>query len=235
MTRLTLRTIVFVTAVLAIIGGLLIAWHFRTLVAHPHTAIVAMADAQAKAPVSFAIAFFFVDLVVTAFCIPIEIVFAVAAGALFGLVEGVVLVSFASVSGASMAFLGSRFLLRETVKRHFAPQLGRIDQGIARDGPFYLLSLRLLPAIPFPLVNILLGMTGMRLRTFFWVSQLGMLPALVLYVNAGTQLARIKDFSSLMSPGVIAALIALAVFPWVIKSALAMWRRNIGRPGGTDG
>lgn len=211
------------------------AWHFRAQIAHPHSAIASLVGVQAHMPALFAVGFFIAYLLVTACCVPIEIAFAVAAGALFGLVEGVVLASFASAAGASLAFLGTRFLFREPLKPYLADQLQRVDEGIAKDGPAYLLSLRLLPIFPFQLVNLLLGMTGMRLRTFYLFSQLGMLPALVLYVNAGTQLARVKDMSGLISPGMIAALIALAIFPWAVKGVLAIWRRSIGRQERADG
>ena len=131
----------------------------------------------------------------------------VVAGAIFGLVRGTILVSFASALGATIAFLVSRFVLREWVRRRYRVQLEAIDRGVQKEGAFYLFTLRLLPAVPFFLINLAMGLTAMRPWTFYWVSQLGMLAGTLVYINAGTHLAAItsptqitRDFSGIGSP-----------------------------------
>lgn len=166
--------------------------------------------------------FFAVYVAVAAASIPGAAVMTVAAGALFGVVEGVALVSFASAMGASLAFLVARFALRDGLRRRYRERLQKIDAGIARDGWLYLLTLRLVPAFPFFLVNLLAGLTALPLRTFYWVSQLGMLPATVVYVYAGTQLARINSLGDVLSPGVLGALLLLGVLP-LIARAMSGW------------
>ncbi|MEO6519234.1 MAG: FAD-dependent oxidoreductase, partial [Pseudoxanthomonas sp.] len=166
--------------------------------------------------------FFAVYVAVAAASIPGAAVMTVAAGALFGVVEGVALVSFASAMGASLAFLVARFALRDGLRRRYRERLQKIDAGIARDGWLYLLTLRLVPAFPFFLVNLLAGLTALPLRTFYWVSQLGMLPATVVYVYAGTQLARINSLGDVLSPGVLGALLLLGVLP-LIARAISGW------------
>ncbi|MDN5781329.1 MAG: FAD-dependent oxidoreductase [Luteimonas sp.] len=169
-----------------------------------------------------AAAFFTVYVAVAATSIPGAAVMTVAGGALFGLVEGVALVSFASAIGASLAFLVARFALRDRLRQRYRERLQKIDAGIARDGWLYLLTLRLVPAFPFFLVNLLAGLTALPLRTFYWVSQLGMLPATLVYVYAGTQLARISSLGDVLSPGVVGALLLLGVLP-LIARALIRW------------
>ena len=157
--------------------------------------------------------FFAVYVAVAAASIPGAAVMTVAAGALFGLVEGTLLVSFASSIGASLAFLAARFVLRDGLRARYGERLKRIDAGIARDGAFYLFTLRLVPVFPFFLVNLLAGLTALRLRTFYWVSQLGMLAGTLVYVYAGTQLVRIETLHDVLSPGLLGALVLLGVLP----------------------
>ena len=166
--------------------------------------------------------FFAVYVAVAASSIPGAAVMTVAAGALFGVVEGVALVSFASTIGASLAFLVARFALRDRLRQRYRERLQKIDAGIARDGWLYLLTLRLVPAFPFFLVNLLAGLTALPLRRFYWVSQLGMLPATVVYVYAGTQLARLTSLGDVLSPGMLGALVLLGVLP-LIARALIRW------------
>lgn len=161
--------------------------------------------------------FFAVYVAVAAASIPGAAVLTVAAGALFGFGRGLALVSFASTIGASLAFLVARFVLRDGLRSRYRERLGKIDEGIARDGAFYLFSLRLVPAFPFFVVNLLAGLTGLRLWTFYWVSQLGMLAGTVVYVYAGTQLARIDSLRDVLSPGLIGAFVLLGVLPLLAR------------------
>ncbi|TXK62135.1 FAD-dependent oxidoreductase [Alkalisalibacterium limincola] len=166
--------------------------------------------------------FFALYVVVTAFSIPGAAVMTVAAGALFGLLAGTVLVSFASTIGATLAFLVARFLLRGSLRAKFGRRLEKIDAGIQRDGAFYLFTLRLVPVFPFFVINLLAGLTALRTWTFYWVSQLGMLPATVVYVFAGTQLARIESLGDVLSPGLIGAFVVIGLLPLLMRW-LARW------------
>lgn len=166
-------------------------------------------------------AFFLVYLVVAATSLPGAAVLTIAAGALFGVLEGTVLVSFASTIGASAAFLVARFALRDRLRQRYGERLQKIDAGIERDGWRYLLTLRLLPVFPFFLVNLLAGLTALPLRTFYWVSQLGMLAGTLAYVYAGTQLARIDSLADVLSPGLLSALVLLGLLPLLAKAFTA--------------
>ncbi len=182
----------------------------------------ALAAFEREHPWITAWVFFGLYVLATGLSIPGAVVLTMAAGALFGLVLGVVLVSFASSLGALIAFGLSRYLLRDMIRRRFAARLTPLDEGIERDGVFYLLGLRLVPVVPFWLVNLALGLTRLRTWDYYWVSQVGMLPATVLYVNAGTQLAAIESPGQVWSAPVLASLVLLAVFPLVIR---IVWRR----------
>lgn len=169
--------------------------------------------------------FFGLYVLMAAASIPGAALMTVAAGALFGLARGTLLVSFASAIGASLAFLVARFVLRDTLRRRYRERLRRIDAGIGRDGAFYLFSLRLVPVFPFFLVNLLAGLTALPLRRFYWVSQLGMLPGTIAYVYAGTQLAQVRSLDDVLSPGLLGALVLLGVLPlllrWVLRRIAA--------------
>ena len=174
----------------------------------------------AARPWQAAALFFLGYVLVTALSIPGAAVMTLAAGALFGLLQGVVLVSFASTIGATLAFLVARVGFRDALRARFGERLRDIDAGIARDGGFYLLTLRLVPAFPFFLVNLLSGLTSLPLRTYYWVSQLGMLPATIVYVLAGTQLAQVRSLGDVLSPGLLGALVALGLLPLLLKALL---------------
>ncbi|MCP4431626.1 MAG: FAD-dependent oxidoreductase [Gammaproteobacteria bacterium] len=167
-------------------------------------------------------AFFLVYIVVTAASLPGATIMTLAAGAVFGLVNGLIMVSFASSIGASLAFLVSRYLFRESIQQKFGSSLESINQGIARDGAFYLFALRLVPAFPFFVINLVMGLTPIKLKTFYWVSQLGMLAGTVVYVNAGTQLAQIESASGILSFELIISFILLALLPFVGKKIVAL-------------
>jgi len=169
----------------------------------------------ASHPWQTAAAFFAIYIAVTALSLPGAVIMTVAGGALFGVVTGTVLVSFASSIGATFAFLASRFLLRDWVRARLGEKLKAIDDGIAREGPFYLFALRLVPIFPFWLINLAMGLTSIRTWTFYWVSQLGMLAGTVVYVYAGTQLGQFR-----ISAGLIGAFVLLGIFPLLARKVL---------------
>ena len=164
--------------------------------------------------------FFSLYVLATALSVPGAAILTLAGGALFGLVAGTLIISFASSIGATLAFLASRHLLRDWVRERFKAKFDAIDAGVAKDGAFYLLSLRLVPLFPFFLVNLLMGLTAIRVSTYYWVSQLGMLAGTLAYVNAGTQLARIDSMSGIVSPAVLASFAALGLLPLAGKKVL---------------
>ncbi|MFN3389776.1 MAG: FAD-dependent oxidoreductase, partial [Allosphingosinicella sp.] len=170
--------------------------------------------------------FFLVYVAVTASSFPGAAILTLAGGAIFGLWWGLLIVSFASTIGASLAFLASRYLLRDWVEKRFGKRLAAIDRGIERDGIFYLLTLRLNPAVPFFLVNLGMGLTRTRLSTFYIVSQIGMLPGTFVYVNAGTQLARIERVGDVLSPALLGSLLLLSLFPLIAKFLVDRLRRR---------
>ena len=147
-----------------------------------------------------------------------------AGGALFGLGAGTLIVSFASTIGATLACFVSRFILRDWVEGKFGDKLSVINEGIAREGAFYLFTLRLIPVFPFFVINLVMGLTRMSLRTFYWVSQLGMLAGTIVYVNAGKELGKIESVRGILSPGLIMSFILLGIFPLATKKLLAAYR-----------
>ncbi len=142
------------------------------------------------------------------------------AGAVFGLVAGTIIVSFASSIGATLAFLVSRYALRDWVQAKFGDRLKPINDGVAKEGGFYLFTMRLVPAFPFFLINLVMGLTQMKTWTFYWVSQLGMLLGTIVYVNAGTELAKITSLKGILSPGLIGAFVLLGIFPIIAKKII---------------
>jgi pyruvate/2-oxoglutarate dehydrogenase complex dihydrolipoamide dehydrogenase (E3) component/uncharacterized membrane protein YdjX (TVP38/TMEM64 family) len=174
--------------------------------------------------------FFLVYVAAIALSIPGATILTLGAGAIFGLWLGVLIVSFASTLGGTLAFLGSRYLFRDWVERRFGERMQAIDRGLERDGIFYLLALRLNPAVPFFFINLAMGLTRMGMLRFALVSQIGMLPATFVYVNAGTQLAQIRTLSDIATPGLIGSLILLSLFPLIAKAAVgALKRRRVYR------
>ncbi len=187
--------------------------------------IVAAKDAN---PALYIAGFFALYVAVTGLSIPGAAIMSLVAGALFGVVIGTVIVSFASTMGATLAFLSARYLLRDWVQARFGERLRAIDDGLEKDGAFYLFTLRLIPIFPFFVINLLMGLTRIKTPTFFWVSQIGMLPATIVFVNAGTQISRIESTAGLLSPTLIASFVALAFFPWVAKGIVALVKRSRG-------
>ena len=185
-----------------------------------------LAAFQERNAIVVIVGFFLAYVVVTAASFPGAAVMTLAAGALFGLVGGTILVSFASTIGATLAFLSSRYVLRDSIEARFGERLKAINAGLERDGPFYLFSLRMIPVFPFFMVNLVMGLTRIRTLTYMWVSQLGMLLGTVVYVNAGTQLAQIDSLSGIASPGVIGSFVLLGIVPWLAKGVIGMLKRR---------
>jgi pyruvate/2-oxoglutarate dehydrogenase complex dihydrolipoamide dehydrogenase (E3) component/uncharacterized membrane protein YdjX (TVP38/TMEM64 family) len=186
----------------------------------------AIAAFHADSPFLSSAAYFVIYVLATALSIPGAVLLTLAGGAVFGLFWGTVIISFASTIGATLAFLMSRFLLRDWVTRRFGQRLAAIDQGVRREGALYLFTLRLVPVFPFFLINLLLGLTAMKARTFYWVSQLGMLAGTVVYVNAGTQLARLDSLSGILSPGLLGAFALLGIFPLIARRIVEIIHAN---------
>ena len=184
------------------------------------------ADLLAAHPVAVPAAYFAIYVVVTALSLPGAAIMTLAGGALFGLGFGLLLVSFASSIGATLAFLVARFLLRDSVQQRFGERLRAIDRGIERDGAFYLFTLRLVPVFPFFIINLLMGLTRLRTWTFYWVSQAGMLAGTAVYVNAGTQLAGIERIGDILSPQLLLSFVLLGLFPWVAKLLVGTIQRR---------
>ena len=172
---------------------------------------------RATSPATVGASFFLMYVIVAAFSLPGAAIMTIAAGALFGLFWGAVIASFASTIGATLAYLTARYLLRDLVQAHFGDKLKAINEGMAKDGAFYLFSLRLIPLFPFFLVNLLVGLTPISTRRYYWVSQIGMLAGTVVYVNAGTQLAKISGLADIASPGLLFSFALLGIFPLLVK------------------
>ncbi|MDX1810526.1 MAG: FAD-dependent oxidoreductase, partial [Gammaproteobacteria bacterium] len=168
--------------------------------------------------------FMLIYIAVTALSLPGATIMTLASGVIFGVVEGVILVSFASTIGATLAFLVSRFILRDSVQTRFSDKLQQINRGIEKEGAFYLFTLRLIPAFPFFIINLVMGITSMKVLQFFWVSQLGMLPGTFVYVNAGSQLAELESLAGILSPGLLFSFALLGIFPLLAKKALQFYK-----------
>ena len=161
-------------------------------------------------------------IAVTGLSLPGAAILTLAGGAVFGVLWGTVIVSFASTMGATLAFLAARFLFRDAVKSRFGSRINAIDEGIERDGAFYLFTLRLVPLFPFFIINLAMGLTTLKVKTFYWISQLGMLAGTIVYVNAGTQLAKIESLSGILSPALIGSFVLLGIFPMMTKKFVTL-------------
>jgi pyruvate/2-oxoglutarate dehydrogenase complex dihydrolipoamide dehydrogenase (E3) component/uncharacterized membrane protein YdjX (TVP38/TMEM64 family) len=181
---------------------------------------------RAASPVLVGLYFFLFYVAVAALSLPGAAVLTLAGGALFGLLWGTVIVSFASSIGATLAFLVSRYLFRDAIQDRFGDRLSAINNGMAKDGVFYLFMLRLVPLFPFFIVNLLMGLTPIRMSSYYWVSQVGMLAGTLVYVNAGTQLAKITGLSSIVSPGLLISFTLLGIFPLLAKWFLHFLQRR---------
>ena len=200
--------------------GWLEALTFENLKRH-QTDMVAFRDAQ---PLLVSGLYFLMYVGVTALSLPGAVIMTLAGGAIFGLGWGLLLVSFASTLGATLAMLVSRFLLRGWVKQRFSKTMQKLDAGVEKEGAFYLFALRLVPAFPFFVINLAMGLTRIKVWTYWWVSQVGMLAGTLVYVNAGTQLAQIEGPADVLSPGLLLSFALLGVFPLVARKLLRFFQ-----------
>ena len=173
--------------------------------------------------------FFLIYIIVTALSLPGAAVMTLAAGALFGFWTGLVIVSFASSIGATLACAVARYLFRDWTRDKLGKWYHKINSGIEREGAFYLFTMRLIPAIPFFAINLGMALTGMRLWTFYWVSQLGMLAGTAVFVNAGNQLGQISKMGDILSPGLIISFVILGIFPLAVKKTVNLIRKTTGK------
>tara|TARA_B110000211_G_scaffold184964_1_gene209796 strand:- start:617 stop:2803 length:2187 start_codon:yes stop_codon:yes gene_type:complete len=225
-TNSTTKKILFILFIVAISAMLLLLSEQSIDLARIQTAIAEIKQWRLHNAELFAGLFFATYVLITATSLPIAVWMTLAAGALFGLWWGTLLVSFASSIGATVAFLSSRYFLRDWVTSKLGSRAQAIDAGLAKDGDFYLFSLRLIPILPFFVVNLLMGLTTMKSWRFYWVSQLGMLAGTFVYVNAGTQLSQLNSLSDITSPELVMSFVALALLPWLTRLFLAFYQRR---------
>jgi len=180
----------------------------------------------AAEPLTVSLAYFALYVVATALSFPGAAIITLAGGAIFGLWWGTLLVSFASSLGATLAFLVSRFVLRDSIEAKFGNRLAEINRGIEKDGAFYLFTLRLIPVVPFFVINLVMGLTKMKALTFYAVSQVGMLAGTLVYVNAGTQLAQIESLQGILSPALLGSFVLLGVFPLIAKGIVGLLQKR---------
>ena len=165
-------------------------------------------------------------ILVTSLSLPGAVVMTLAGGAFFGLLVGTVVVSFASTIGGTLACFVSRFILRDWIQSRFGEKLKMVNEGVDKEGAFYLFTVRLIPVFPFWLINLVMGLTSMRLVTFYWVSQLGMLAGTIVFVNAGKELAKIDSLSGILSPTLIMSFVLLGLFPLITRKLLGWYKRK---------
>jgi uncharacterized membrane protein YdjX (TVP38/TMEM64 family) len=185
----------------------------------------ALNDLYQASPVLISAIYFFVYLAVAALALPAAAILTLAGGAIFGFWQGLLLVSFASTIGATIAFLLTRYLFHDSVQKKFGKRLEAVNRGIENEGAFYVFGLRFVPFIPFVVVNSLLALTKLKTTTFYWASQLGMLIGTAVYVNAGTQLAEIDNAGDILSFKLLLSFVLLGIFPIAAKHLLN-WFRN---------
>ena len=171
-------------------------------------------------------------IIVTALSLPGAAVMTLAGGAIFGFITGLVAVSFSSTIGATLACFVSRFILRDWVQGKIGNKLKTVNEGVEKEGAFYLFTLRLIPVFPFWLINLGMGLTKMPLKTFYWVSQIGMLAGTAVYVNAGKELGKIDSLSGILSPTLIASFVLLGIFPLAAKKSIALYKTKKGLANG---
>ncbi|HVK98868.1 MAG TPA: TVP38/TMEM64 family protein, partial [Dongiaceae bacterium] len=207
---------------MVLVAVMVVAWHLFDLgrflnLYYIQSRQVIWAQTLAEHPLQVGAIFFLVYVAVAALPVPGVVVLKVLAGSLFGLGWGTVIVSFASTLGAALAFLLARTIGHDFVQRRFAKQLKAINGGVEKEGGFYLFSLRLAPVFPFFLVNLLMALTPIQLWRYVWISMVGMLPATLVYVNAGTQMEKLEPTQGILSPGLIASFLLLGFLPLISK------------------
>jgi uncharacterized membrane protein YdjX (TVP38/TMEM64 family) len=217
----------------AVIVGLALAFwafnlgHYFTL-SYLKSSAGTLKGVYAEHPALVIAVYFLIYVLTTSLSLPGAAVLTLAGGALFGLVVGTLIVSFASAIGATLACFLSRFVLRDWVQRRFGDKTAKINEGIKREGAFYLFTLRLIPVFPFWMINLVMGLTSIRLRTFYWVSQLGMLAGTVVYVNAGRELAKVESLKGILSPGLLISFALIGILPIAAKKLVALYRSRRG-------
>ena len=184
-------------------------------------------DLAAKHPLPVITSYMVIYILVTSLSLPGATVLTLLGGALFGFWTGLLAVSFASTIGATLACFVSRFLLRDWVQKKLGNKLTAVNEGIKHEGTFYLFTLRLIPLFPFWAINLVMGLTKMPLRTFYWVSQLGMLAGTAVYVNAGKELAKLDSLSSILSPSLIFSFALLGIVPITAKKSIQLYKNRI--------
>lgn len=204
---------------------ILSAWLLSGQDLGPRTVAVLQAGID-RHPLATTLLFFVSYVAVTALSLPVATLLTLLGGALFGFWQGLLMASFASAIGATLALLAARYMLRDWVRATLGARARTIQEELDRDGAFYLFSLRLIPVVPFFAVNLLMGLTAIRVHTFYWVSQLGMLPGTAVYANAGKQLGNVDDLSGIVGAPVVLSLAALAAFPWIARGVLNAARRR---------
>ncbi len=219
--------------VLLVLGIAALAAAFFLFGLHEYLSITYLKASQeafqtyyAAHPLTAAAVYMAAYVLITALSLPGAAVMTLAGGALFGLWTGLLFVSFASSVGATLAFLAARFLLRDYIQDRFGERLAAVNRGIEQDGALYLLTLRLVPVFPFFIINLVMGLTALRPAVFYFVSQIGMLPATFVYVNAGTQIGRLDSLGGIFSPGLLLSFVLLGIFPLLAKQAAAMIRKK---------
>ena len=212
--------IVLAIVLLILLFRLLHLDHYLTL-SYLNASREQLAQLYAERPALVIGGYMLIYIVATALSVPGAVILTLAGGALFGLVTATIVVSFASTIGATLACLVSRFLLRDWVQARFGDKLQRINAGIEQEGGFYLFTLRLIPIFPFFVINLAMGLTRIKISTYYWVSQLGMLPSTIVYVNAGKELGKLETLVGILSPSLIFSFVLLGLFPITVKKIMA--------------
>jgi uncharacterized membrane protein YdjX (TVP38/TMEM64 family) len=171
--------------------------------------------------------YFIVYVLTTSLSIPGASPLSIAGGALFGFWATTIVVSFASTIGATLACFVSRFILRDWIQNKFGDKIAKVNEGIEKEGAFYLFTLRLIPIFPFWMINLVMGLTKMSLFKFYWVSQIGMLPGTMVFVNAGKELAKIESIKGIFSPSLIISFALIGIFPLAVKKLVALYRSRM--------
>ena len=225
MTNQIIKSLIIIFFLLSIISGFFFDigqyLSFETI-KEQHEKLILLIDSNF---IFYFILFFFIYIIVTAFALPFAAIKTVLAGALFGLIPGVILTSFASSIGSTLCFLMSRFVLRDFVQNKYSKYLDKINRGIKEDGVYYLFFLRLSPIFPFFIINLVFGLTKMKTMTFYIISQIGMLIGTVVFVNAGVQLSKISSMSDILSFNLILSFILIGLVPLIIKKLIQIIKK----------
>lgn len=217
--------------IIAVIGGLFFLFYFFDL--NRHLTLESLKESREYLfslyetnTFMFIFLYSLFYITATALAIPGAVIMTLAGGAVFGLVTGTIIISFASTIGATLACIVSRFLLRDWVQDKFRDKLKLVNNGIEREGAFYLFTLRLIPLFPFFMINLVMGLTRMKIRRYYWVSQAGMLPGTIVFVNAGSQLGKLETVSGIFSPGMIVSFALLGLFPLIARKLVGLYRKK---------